>query len=304
MTDTKDSWTTEGVGAAPQVAWSLATDGKLADLDLAWEADETLIADDAGGLSLIDAAGRLRQLSRGLSRIECVAFSGSGSCAAIAYDSRKVALVDRSLSIGWSMTLYDQITGLAIDPFGRHIAVALGNRDVRIYTTSRRRVAEIEVVRPLRFLRFSTTEPRLVGAAEDGLLVACGINGKLIWDQRLFATCGDLTASGDLSTVLLAGFAHGIQRFDADGTSRGAFVIEGTPSRLAVSYDGSRIAAATLERQVYFMDRGGTLRWAATAPEEVERLACDAAGRSIIVGFASGRVIRLAWGGTRIEDRR
>jgi hypothetical protein len=295
MADANEPWVETGVGRPPQTAWSFPTESRLSHLALAWESDEVIAADDAGGLYLFDAAGRLRQLSRGLSRIGALAIADTGNCAAVGFNERKVALLDASLSVAWSLTLYDKVVAVALDPFGRHLAVGLANRDVRVYTTARRRVAEFESVRPLRFLRFAAAEATLVGAAEDGLLASYDVRGRQNWDVRLFASCGDMTASGDATTILLAGFAHGIQRFDRTGTNRGAFVVEGTPARISVSYDGSRIAAATVERQVFVLDRSGDLRWAADAPDDVAAVRFDAAGRSIVVGFASGRVTRLGW---------
>lgn len=295
MAEFSAGWVSEGVGTPPEVQWTFLAESKLRQLSLAWEADEVWAADDAGGLYAFDANGRLRQLTRGLPNISLLSCAATGTCAAIAFDEKKVAIVDSSLKVNWSMSLYDKIVGLACDPFGRHIAVALANRDLRVYTTSRRRVAEVEVVRPLRFLQFSTTEPILIGAAEDGLLAAYQLTGRQLWDQRLFATCGDMAASGDLSTVLLAGFAHGIQRFQGTGANRGAFVVEGTPARIAMSYDGSRIAAASLEKQIYWMDRSGNLRWGSETPEDVISLHVGATGNSVVVGFAHGGITRLNW---------
>jgi len=295
MNDAAGTWIEQGVGTPPTIRWSFSTESRLSHLDIAWEADEVAATDDAGGVYRLDPNGRLRHVSRGLSRVGRIAFADVGTGLAAAFDERKVALLDESLAVMWSLTLYDRIVGLALDPFGKHLAGSLASRDVRIYTTSRRPIAEFEVVRPARFLKFAATEPLLIGAAEDGLLAAWQLSGKPLWDVRLFASCGDLAMSGNAATILLAGFAHGIQRFDAAGTNRGAFVVEGTPSRIATSYDGARIAAATIERQLYFLDRGGDLRWAAETPDDVVALACDAAGRSIIVGFASGLITRLGW---------
>lgn len=295
MTESSDDWLTSGTGTPPTLHWSCSTEGRLTHLELAWEAGEVLASDDAGGVSLFDAAGQVRHVSRGLPNVGHVAFAASGDGLAVACDEKKIAVLDRSLSVVWSLSLYDRITGLALDPFGRHLAVALANRDVRIYTMTRRSIAEFEVVRPLRFLRFSATEPVLFGAAEDGMLAAFDLGGRPLWDVRLFTSCGDMTTSGDGSMILLAGFAHGIQRFDRAGTNRGAFVVEGTPARIATCYDGTRIAAATIERQVYYLDRSGDLRWAASAPDDVAALRCDAAGRSILLGFASGRMMHLGW---------
>jgi hypothetical protein len=294
MAQANDSWTEDGVGAAPATIWSCSTESKLTHLAVAWESEDTLAADDTGGLSLIGPDGRLRQLTRGLADITAISIAATGEYAAVGY-GQKIALLDRSLSMIWSLSLYDRVTGLALDPFGRHVAVALGNRDVRIYTTSRRRIADFEVVRPLKYLQFSATEPKLIAAAEDGLLAAFGIGGKPFWDMRLFANCGDLAASGDGSMILLAGFAHGIQKFDGAGTNRGAFVVEGTPARISTCYDGSRVGAATLERQVFLLDRSGNLKWASTAFGDIAAVRCDASGQSLTIGFSEGRVEKLTW---------
>lgn len=295
MATMNDAWADDGIGTPPCTVWTFSTESRLTHLAVAWESDETLAADDAGGLSLIGPEGRLRHLTRGLTDISAVTIAATGDCAAVAY-GQKVALLDRSLSMIWSLSLYDRVTALALDPFGRHLAVALGNRDVRIYTTSRRRVADFELVRPLRFLQLSAAEPILIGAAEDGLLGAYTVGGKTIWDTHLFATCGDMVASGDGSIILLAGFAHGIQKFDRSGANRGAFVVEGTPARISTCFDGSRIAAATLERQVFLLDRGGRLLWAAVADGDIASVRCDGAGRAVTIGFVEGRVERLSWG--------
>ena len=295
MAGANETWLETGVGRPPEELWSFSTESRLSHLALAWESDEVLAADDAGGLYLFDPAGRLRQLSRGLAKIGAISIADAGICSAVAFDERKVALLDGSLSVAWSLNLYDRVVAVALDPFGRHLAIALANRDVRVYTTTRRRVAEFESVRPLKFLRFAANEAVLIGAAEDGLLAAHDALGRQRWDVRLFASCGDMAVSGDARTILLAGFAHGIQRFDGSGTNRGAFVVEGTPARISTSYDGSHIVAATIERQIYLLERTGELRWAAEAPDDVAAVRLDGPGRSIAVGFASGRVARLGW---------
>jgi hypothetical protein len=295
MARSSDAWSDDGIGTPPCTVWTFSTESRLTHLAVAWESEDTLAADDAGGLSLIGPEGRLRHLTRGLPDVTAITIAATGEFAAVAY-GQKLALLDRSLSMVWSLSLYDRVTALALDPFGRHVAVALGNRDVRIYTTTRRRVADFEVVRPLRFLQLTATEPKLIGAAEDGLLGSYTVGGKTVWDAHLFATCGDMAASGDGAVILLAGFAHGIQKFDRSGANRGAFVVEGTPARLSTCFDGSRIAAATLERQVFLLDRGGRLLWAAIAGDDVTSVRCDATGRVVTIGFAEGRIERLSWG--------
>ncbi len=296
-----DAWTETGTGTPPRVAWSFRAEGRLTHLVHAREADETFVADAAGGLSWLDPLGRLRQLTRGLPGVNAAAVADDGSCAAVGYDGQKLALLDRSLSVLWMATLHDDVTAVALDPFGRHVAVGLGNRDGLIYATgrdgaARRRVADFEAIRPVRFLAFAATRPLLVAAADHGMLAAYSPAGKLLWDTRLWAGCGDVAISGDAGRIFLAAHAHGVQRYDGRGANRGTFLVDGTPGRLALSFDGTRLGVATLERHLYRLGGEGDLLWAATAPDDVAALAIDGPGRDLFVGFSEGRAVRLRWG--------
>ena len=288
-------WTGNGAGTPPTVEWAGATESRLTHLVYAREAAETVVADDAGGLTVFDPAGRLRQMTRGLPQIGCLAVADVGGAIAVAYDERRVAWLEESLATRWSLSLYDTVTGLAFDPFGRYLAIALANRDVQVYTADRGKAASFEAVRPLRFLAFSATQPQLIGAADHGLLGAWTPGGKPLWDTRLWTTCGDMAASGDGQTLFVAAFAHGVQRFDGEGTNRGTIIVEGTPGRLATSFDAGRLSVATLEHQLYRLDAHGNLLWRATAPDDIAAIQSDGPGERLLVGLASGRMLCLRW---------
>ena len=73
-------------------------------------------------------------------------------------------------------------------------------------------------------------------AAEYGHLCCHQLTGEQIWAEKLWSNAGDMAVAGDGETILLAGFNHGIQLFDGQGTNRGAFVVEGTPNRVSMSF--------------------------------------------------------------------
>jgi hypothetical protein len=56
-------------------------------------------------------------------------------------------------------------------------------------------------------------------------------------------------------------------------------------------------AVATVERQLYWMNADGKMLWAAEAPYDITRIACDPLGKGLVVGFESGHIVRLDWGG-------
>src|SRR5690606_36262174 len=89
MTDPHEAWLTGGVGTPPKVLWSFSTESRLVHLDIAWEADELLAADDAGGLYQCDPSGRLQHLSRVLPGVRHVPISETGDRRAAIYDSKK-----------------------------------------------------------------------------------------------------------------------------------------------------------------------------------------------------------------------
>jgi len=59
--------------------------------------------------------------------------------------------------------------------------------------------------------------------------------------------------------------------------------------------DGSRIAIATLENHLYWIDRQGKLLWAASSPETIRELAVASAGENLFLGLQSGRILNLYW---------
>ena len=295
MNSEQPEWIASAFGQPPTQYWSRPLEGGLTHLVASWETEESLVADDAGGLYVFDRAGTLRHMTRGYPHVRAVAISADGERALVAFEDRNLACFDRQLRLKWTKTLYDTILEVALDPFGRHMAVSLAGRRLHIMTTSRREIAELETQRPIRFLRFAMTHPYLVAAAEDGLLAGIEFLGRVDWEERLFATAGDMAINGNASMILLTGFAHGLQRYNGQGRNRGTFVVEGSPARLATSFSGEQIATATLEGQLYRLDRKGNLTWATAIPEEIPAICLSATGDALTVGLASGRVVRLDW---------
>lgn len=94
----------------------------------------------------------------------------------------------------------------------------------------------------------------------------------------------------------MAGFNQGIQSFDGDDGSTGdSYLIEGTVGRVSCSFNAKRIAAATLERQLYWLKSDGRLLWSTVLDEEIVRVICDPLGEWLLVGLRSGHILRLDW---------
>ena len=72
-------------------------------------------------------------------------------------------------------------------------------------------------------------------------------------------------------------------------------MVDGTPGRVGLSFDGTSLIAATVERQIYHLTAAGHLGWAATAPDDPHTVALDATGQRALVALAGGRLLQLAW---------
>jgi hypothetical protein len=173
------------------------------------------------------------------------------------------------------------------------VVVSLANGKNVIYNADKKKLLEFESLRPLRFLQWTTTEAGFLAAADYGFFARYSLHGDLDWSERLWSTVSDLAVTGDGEMIVLAGLAHGVQVFDSQGTAQGSFVLDGTASLVATSYNRRRIVAATLEKHITLVDTEGTMRWMLQPTDDVLRLQMGPLGDHVVIGFADGHIVRL-----------
>ncbi|MDP1796644.1 MAG: hypothetical protein Q8K78_04150 [Planctomycetaceae bacterium] len=293
MTSGSPDWLMQARGERPVLRWSFSTDARLTDMRYARETGEVLAADESGGLYLLDRRGQVAALTRTGHQFRFVAFADTGTAGAVIVDERQVAWLDRHLQFVWKRSLPDDAIGLAMDPYGTHVIIALASGHNVIYNTDKKKLLEFESLRPLRYLQWTAATTGLLAAADYGFFARYTLQGDLDWSERLWSTVSDLAVTGDGEMVVLAGLAHGVQVYDAQGASQGSFVLDGTASLVAASYNRRRIAAATLERHITLLDTEGTMRWLVQPPDDVIRLQIGPLGDDVVIGFADGRITRL-----------
>jgi hypothetical protein len=295
MNPMQPDWLTSGTGEAPSLRWGFTTDTPLVGLDIAIESGSMLSADDSGSLYQIDGRGRVVSATSGFGEVGLVTWSGdAGGCFVIG--RRELCRVSVDLEVVWSTTMPDDILAVAQTPAGNHIAVSLADRSTHILDANQKPVARFSTIIAMRHLNFLVEDASLIGAAEHGLLCRHGFSGAEVWNERPSSRIGEMSLSGDASRLFLAAFNHGIQIYDQDGQRKGAFMLEGTPQSIATSYDAKRVAAATQEGHLYWLDGDGELIWATVCEDTVHSLHVDPFGRWLCCGFESGRIVRLEWG--------
>lgn len=293
MTAGQPEWLREARGGRPIQRWTFTVDARLTDVRLARETGETLAADESGGLYWLDANGRVSALTRTSHELSQLALADTATAGAVIVDRRQVAWLDRRLQFVWERTLPDEILSVAVDPYGTHLLVTLAGGINVVFNADKKKVAEFESLRPLRFVQWLAKEPAFLAAADYGFFARYTLNGQLDWDERLWSTVADLSTTGDGGMVALAGLAHGIQIYDEQGTAEGSFVLDGTACLVSASYHRQRIIAATLERHLVLLDAEGAMKWLVQTPETIVRLQMSALGDAVIVGFTDGRIVQL-----------
>jgi outer membrane protein assembly factor BamB len=287
-------WLRSGTGLAPRVAWAFATDAELVDLAYAQETGELFAVDESSGMYRLSRSGRIRSLSRSIRDIQKLAWCDAGDTGIVISEHDRFTVVNQDLKAVWSSQSPSPIVATAIDSFGHNMLICMETKSNALINVDKKKLAQFATPRPVKFAQFATTRPLIVTSAE-GELAGYSFDGQKIWDTKLFANIGGMSITGDGKSIFLAQYTHGIQAYDDQGDPQAAFVVEGAPSRVSAAYFGDRLVVATTERHLYWFDADGALLWAAETPELVEALICDPLGEWLIVGFKSGRILRLDW---------
>lgn len=295
MSKAHPEWLKSGTGLPPRVAWSFGTDAELTCMEMARESGEIFAVDASGGVYRINRLGKVQSVSRGLHNVDFVRWCDTGDAGLVVADKRLFSIVDRELHVLWTSKAPWPILAGSIDSFGQNVAVSLEDSNTVLFGVDKNKTGQFTTTKPLNFLHFVSGKPGLIGAAEYGHLCRHKLDGDELWSEKTWSTVGDMSISGDGKKIFVAQFAHGIQSFDARGDTLSNYVVEGTPSRLSVSFFGERLVVCTVERHLYWLDSDGALLWAAETPDEIVSLKCDPLGEWLIVGFKGGRIVRLDW---------
>jgi len=292
-----NQWLQNGSGASPKLTWSFGTDAPLSFVAFARETNEVLAADTSGGLYLLDPSGRIISITRTHTPIRGLAWSDTGQGGVLLIGNTKLHWFTRGLEFTGQVELPDTALAVALDAHGEYVAVSLASGINLLYDGPRKALRRFESQRPFVKLEFLVEQPALVGVADYGLLGCRSFQGEVLWEEKVWANVGGLATAADGSMVLTACFAMGVQRYDETGENVGSYQVEGTPHRVACTYQPGRVAVGTLEQNLFWLDDDGNQKWSCQTPEEIAQLHCEPQGNGLICGFTSGRIVRLDWGG-------
>jgi hypothetical protein len=219
---------------------------------LLWDADHRL--------TLFDRAGAVQARRDGPARYTAVCAADDGSCTAAGGEAGQLWLLAPDLSALWQLAVPYRVTAVALSPLGDHLAAADAGGGVHLFDRQGRPVWRAATPRALHFLAFVPERPRLLGAADFGLVTCLDASGRVLWQEGLVAHAGSLSVSREGVILCVACFTEGLVHFDLEGTRKRRTGF-GSPCRMAaLSYDGSLVLTADLEKGLARAAWGGPPR--------------------------------------------
>lgn len=283
-------------GNRPQVEQDDVYPEGIVAMDLADEARTLLLGTQTGHLVLLDSKGNQLARVRGFDGVQMLSWSNAGNFGMVAMKNGQLVCVDRELNRRWEVQLTGEVVGLALSPFGSHVAICTEAARVHIVTIDKKEVTAFDSTRPLQSLAFLNDTAAVVGAAEFGHLCCHTLDGQEQWNERIMNNVGNMTVTNDGKRILLSAFNHGVQVLNGDGKQKGSFMVDGIPDFVAVSASRRRLVVRTIENRLYWLNFEGDVSWGCDFSQDPPVHLCPGPlGDRIFLSTQSGRLLQLAW---------
>ncbi len=283
-------------GNAPHEVFEDIFPSGIAAMDLASEARLLAVATKQGQVSLLNLVGDRIAEDLRFGRASQIALSGNGEVGAAVVDDNRLVAFDRRLKPIWDVSVTGRILSLAIAPFGGHIAFGTDSSRIHLVSLDRRELFKVDTRRPIEHIRFLSSKPEMIFAAEFSQLCRMDLKGREVWTIPMMNNAGDISICEGDDKMFLAAFNHGVQVYDLDGSELGSFAIEGIPARVRASASNRRVAVTTLENRIYWLNFGGTIQWAADLSSDPPEHTCvSALGDRLFIATQSGRLVQVMW---------
>ncbi len=286
----------------PGTAWSVLTDAPLKGMTLAREAGSVFAWDEANQLYRIDARGQFQSVAKAPGKILHGSVSDDGSLVAFVGEGSRLWLLDGDFELIHDRAVIAEPLSLAIDPHGRYVAVGSKMNVVQFYSRHAKLAGKFATRQPLSSLVFIPDQPFLVGIGAYGSIAGIqlsergsngSLDGEIVWYEALMSSTGRLATTGDGQMILISCFTHGIQRYDLEGRSEGAYHLGGSAGHAVPDFAGRTIAVTTLEGELAILSGAGNVRWRTTLNRPAMALETDALGRYLVYGQSTGEIVRV-----------
>jgi hypothetical protein len=255
------------------------------------EAGGLVVWGERGGLTALSRRGTVQARTR-FPEPPRVAVADDGS-AVVAATADQLSWLAPEQQARWQRSIPSPATAVALDPFGRFLAVADGQSRLEILDRDGRRVLTAECPRPFRHLVFVPAAPALIAAADFGLLARLELpSGEWAWRASVVAHVGGLAVADSGEPVVLACYSAGLRRFSAAGKPVPTPDLPG--QSVAVTFDGRLTVVLGPDDTLTGLNPLAEVVFAGTVDEPVRAMALAALGDTAFVATVGGAVRALA----------
>jgi len=277
--------------------WSFTLGAAIRGLSLARETDLLLIRGENHTITLLNARGALQgQLRRdGLIAAD---LADDGSALAAASEDGRIWSLAPDLTVRWEAHLRTSATAIALDMFGQYLAVSDKKNKLHLFDRANKLLGQFDCPRPLQFLKFIPTLPRLAASAAFGWAGCLDLaSGHWAWSDRPVSNVGSLAVAANGEPLLLACFSDGIRRYDAANGLHGAIKLPAPCGQVSLNFAGDRGVAAGAGKELFGFNANGDLSFSRELDESPVALALSALGERLVWASANGRVqsMSLSW---------
>jgi PQQ-like domain len=282
-----------------RLLWSQTVSTSLRGLSMARECGSYLVWDALHTLYLLNHAGERQAQSRpaGVLVAACAADDGRSFVAVGAQG--QVSLLAPDLSLHWQRSIDRRATAVAMDAFGRRIAVAGADGSLHLFDEAGRVLWTSSSPRPLHFISFVPEKPALVAAADFGLILCFDASGRCTWRDALVAHIGSLATNGDGSAIVMSCFSEGVFSYTlVDGPKTRKQLTTVAPCRLlASSYAADFWLTVGMDPKLTLRKPDGTVQAELTLEGRPVALAVNPRGTQAVAATAEGALLAFDLGG-------
>ncbi|WP_166826211.1 hypothetical protein [Thalassoroseus pseudoceratinae] len=288
-------WVGQSTRRRPKIAWTFHADAPLRSLELVGETGMILLADRAGFLAKIDSGGNRLRMVQGFRKLTRLATGRTADSPTFVAFQEELRMLGADFQTAWVRRFNHPISALTVEPYGRWLAVALESGDGYLIGQNNERFSDFTSKPRPRHVVACGRKFEVTVATKYGRLERFNETGDLLWTSDRFGNLGDMKTDHLSPRIWLAAYNHGVVSLERSGEPGPTFLVNGSPSRVAVSYDSRFLAVGTQEQSLYWLNNRGELLWATHVAEEIQFLEVDPLGHWLLCGFESGKVVRIDW---------
>jgi hypothetical protein len=272
--------------------WSQAVSSSLRGLSAARERGWHL-AWDAHTLFLVNDRGERQAQARPPGDLASASAADDGRSFVLVTEQGHVILLAPDLTPRWERSIDCRATAVAVDAFGRRIAVAGADGSLHLFDAAANRLWTSSSPRPLHFISFIPEKAFLVAAADFGLVFCFDAAGRCVWRDGVVAHLGSLGVSGDGGNIVLACFSEGAYAYSLAGgpKARRQLAIVAPCHLLATSYAGDVLLTVGLEPKLTLRRADGSVRAEAALEGRPVGLSFNPLGTQAVLATAEGKLV-------------